>query len=573
MAKRTKEALNIMFLTMDFSNLNPDYYPLDEEDSEIINIAIKQFNADSVFTICNCEDLYYKVIGSNPNEGSAYSPYTLLRLLIYYLPNVPSKLLYLDCDTMICGDIKELYDIDITGKEFAVCHDYLGKFWMNKDYFNAGVMLLNIDEIRKTKLFDKCTKSIKERKAYFSDQAVLNKYATNFIYFPDEFRFNEQRDIKPNTVVKHFCKGIRYFPYFTVYNVKQWDIDKVHSFLHINTFDEDYEYFKKIKSSYTKKKEEAEKLNNDKYIIQIKNLKKYYNQVKAVDDVSFNVKRGSLFAFLGVNGAGKSTTINIISSILSKNSGKVYIDGFDLDVNSNAIKQKIGIVFQNSVLDNLLTVEENLKIRGHFYGMTKKERNERFEEIVTLLDLKPILNRQVRKLSGGQKRRVDIARSMIHQPNILILDEPTTGLDPKTRQTVWRLIDHIRSHQQMTVFLTTHYLEEAEQATDVVIMDHGKIIAEGTPTALKNKYSSDYILIYTKKDQNMEEAFKGEKFEYIDDSSCYKVFMKNSTYSKDFLIKHKDIIKDFEIKKGDMDDVFLNVTGQKMKGGISNENI
>lgn len=308
--------------------------------------------------------------------------------------------------------------------------------------------------------------------------------------------------------------------------------------------------------------------NNEDFIISIENLVKKYDSIKAVDNISLKVKRGSLFAFLGVNGAGKSTTINIMSSILNKDSGRIYIDGQNLDTARLDIKSKIGIVFQNSVLDDLLSVEDNLRTRARFYGLDKNTINERIEKIKKMLHLETIMKQEVRKLSGGQKRRVDIARSIIHKPKILILDEPTTGLDPKTRIDVWRLINKIRLENNMTVFLTTHYLEEAEKATYVTIMNKGKIIAEGTPTELKNKYSSDNVIVYKEKDKICDKEFKKYKFEYSKDCKAYIVKFKNIDDVYDFLVKNKKIINDFEVKKGDMDDVFLNVTGQNI---IDNE--
>ena len=233
------------------------------------------------------------------------------------------------------------------------------------------------------------------------------------------------------------------------------------------------------------------------YALVIEHLCKNYGEVKAVNDISFTVEKGSLFAFLGLNGAGKSTTINIVCSILQKDGGKIFVDGYDLDENPFAIKNDIGIVFQNSVLDKELTVKENLEIRTAFYSLSKAEKKENIALIVQLLELEPLLNRPVKNLSGGQMRRVDIARAMVHRPKLLILDEPTTGLDPKTRLSVWSLIDKIRTETGMTVFLTTHYLEEADKATDVIIMDKGNIIARGTPNALKNAYASDSVVVYS----------------------------------------------------------------------------
>ena len=295
-------------------------------------------------------------------------------------------------------------------------------------------------------------------------------------------------------------------------------------------------------------------------ILQIEHLSKSYGDLKAVDDISLKVKKGSLFSFLGMNGAGKSTTINIICSILKKDSGKIYVSGYDLDKDVNKIKEEIGIVFQNSVLDNDLTVYQNLKVRASFYAFSKKEEKEKINNIVNLLQLNDILDKPINKLSGGQKRRVDIARSMIHNPKLLILDEPTTGLDPKTRLMVWNLINEIRNKTGMNVFLTTHYMEEAEESTYIVIMNKGKIISEGTPLELKNKYTSDYIKAYLDKNEQLEELLNKDKiqYSYFEENNFYKIYIKNSELSVELLNKYKDYIKDFEILKGDMDDVFLN---------------
>lgn len=194
-------------------------------------------------------------------------------------------------------------------------------------------------------------------------------------------------------------------------------------------------------------------------VIEIDNLKKSFKDVKAVDDISFKVKKGELFSFLGVNGAGKSTTINIISGVLNKDSGKVKVCGYNIDEKVNEIKSKIGIVFQNSVLDKKLSVYDNLKYRANLYGIFGTAFKFRLEELSELLDIKDILKRQLGKLSGGQKRRIDIARALIHKPELLILDEPTTGLDPKTRITVWSIVEKLRKEDGLTVFLTTHYID------------------------------------------------------------------------------------------------------------------
>ncbi len=303
------------------------------------------------------------------------------------------------------------------------------------------------------------------------------------------------------------------------------------------------------------------------YSITVERLKKSYGEVQAVNDISFSVKKGSLFAFLGVNGAGKSTTINIICSILKKDGGKVFVEGLDLDTEVANIKQKTGIVFQSSTLDKVLTVEQNLDIRASFYGLSKAERRKNIEEIIELLSLQSILKRPVGKLSGGQQRRVDIARAMVHRPALLMLDEPSTGLDPKTRLTVWSLIDSIRRETGMTVFLTTHYLEEAEKASDVVIMDRGVIIAEGTPNELKNRYSNDCLLSYMAREGTFEQSLikAGYSFRYDGEKGAYRIVIKNSDEAKKLIRAFDGQTKDIEIVKGSMDDVFLSVTGREMQ--------
>ena len=301
----------------------------------------------------------------------------------------------------------------------------------------------------------------------------------------------------------------------------------------------------------------------------VTNLNKSYGEKKAVNNISFSVDRGSLFAFLGVNGAGKSTTINIICSILDKDSGEIIVEGHNLDKERDVIKSIIGVTFQNSVIDDKLTVLDNLKIRTAFYSLSKDEAKENIDRIVKLLDLDQILNQQVRRLSGGQKRRVDIARAIVHKPKFLILDEPTTGLDPKSRIMVWDLINKIRIETGMTVFLTTHYLEEAEKATNVVIMNKGNIIAEGTPNELKNKYTSDYILAYINKNEELEKALDKDNISYAykDEQKYYKIKIKDTKEAKLIISKYDNYLTDIEIQKGNMDDVFLNITG----GSINEE--
>lgn len=297
-----------------------------------------------------------------------------------------------------------------------------------------------------------------------------------------------------------------------------------------------------------------------KNIIEINNLNKTFKDVKAVQNLSFKVKEGELFAFLGLNGAGKSTTISIICGQLKKDSGEVIIDGYNIDKTAEEVKSELGVVFQNSVLDKPLTVKENLKNRAALYGIKGEDFKNKLLELTKLLNLEEILNRPVNKLSGGQRRRADIARALIHSPKILILDEPTTGLDPQTRHTLWEVISRFRKETGMTVFLTTHYMEEAAEADYIVILDSGKISAEGTPLELKNRYSADYVTIYGADKKDLTEI--GYSYEVIKDG--VKISVPNTEAAKELIIKNPEIFKDFEITKGKMDDVFLAVTGKSL---------
>ena len=298
-------------------------------------------------------------------------------------------------------------------------------------------------------------------------------------------------------------------------------------------------------------------------IISIEHLNKHFGEVKAVQDLSFCVKTGELFAFLGINGAGKSTTINIICGQLSKNSGHVEIDGADLDRDPDRIKRDLGVVFQNSVLDAALSVYDNLESRAALYGILGQDFKKRLSELSALLGFEDLLKRPVGKLSGGQRRRIDIARALLHKPKILILDEPTTGLDPQTRKTIWNIIDRLRSQENLTVFLTTHYMEEAAEADYVVIIDSGKIVAKGTPLQLKNTYTGDFITLYG----ISEAAVKTLGVAYEPLRDAYRLAVPDTAAATALIVKHPEVFKDYEITKGKMDDVFLAVTGKALEGG------
>lgn len=299
------------------------------------------------------------------------------------------------------------------------------------------------------------------------------------------------------------------------------------------------------------------------HIIEIEHLCKSFGDIKAVQDLSFIVNRGELFAFLGVNGAGKSTTISMLCGQLKKDSGKISVCGENVERNFEKISRKIGVVFQNSVLDAPLSVRDNLRSRASLYGIKGKDFEERLNELAQLLDFSDLLKRPLNKLSGGQKRRIDIARAILHKPEILILDEPTTGLDPQTRHLLWDVVNTLRKEKQMTVFLTTHYMEEAADADYIVILDSGKIAAKGTPLSLKNEYAGDYITLYGIDENEVKNL--GIPYEEIKDA--FRISVPNTGKATELILSQPQLFRDYEIIKGNMDDVFLAVTGKKLVGG------
>ncbi|MFA5560631.1 MAG: ABC transporter ATP-binding protein [Acholeplasmataceae bacterium] len=295
------------------------------------------------------------------------------------------------------------------------------------------------------------------------------------------------------------------------------------------------------------------------YILKVDNLKKSYGEIEAVKSISFLVKRGSLFAFLGPNGAGKSTTIKIITTLLRQDAGEIYLNG---QTNETYIRNKIGVVFQDNILDDKLTVKENLFIRGALY-LNKEAVYERYQELVEYLNLSSIENQKFKTLSGGQKRRVEIARALFSNPEILLLDEPTTGLDPETRKIVWDVIRDLKNNKGMTIFLTTHYMEEAADADYVVIIDKGNIIIEGTPTQLKDKYSKDRLKIVPKDKQKLIKTLEENNQPYQKISDQFVIIVKSVEETLRLIDLFKDNIAQFEVIKGNMDDVFIDVIGGK----------
>ncbi len=297
--------------------------------------------------------------------------------------------------------------------------------------------------------------------------------------------------------------------------------------------------------------------------IEVKDLVKRYDKVEAVKGISFTVEKNSFFAFLGPNGAGKSTTINILSTLLDYDSGHILVNGKELGKEDDAIRDSIGVVFQNSVLDDLLSVRENLHIRGSFYGLHGHEVDQRVEEINFLLEIKPFYHRRYGRLSGGQRRKADIARALLNWPEILILDEPTTGLDPKSRNDIWTLINRLRNEKKITIFLTTHYMQEVHDARKVVIIDRGEIMAVGSSEELRSRYSFDRLKVSPSPE--LEAALKQDGREYFTVNETVNIPLKDSFEGVGLVNRYKSLIGEFEILKGSMDDVFLNITGRDLE--------
>lgn len=302
-------------------------------------------------------------------------------------------------------------------------------------------------------------------------------------------------------------------------------------------------------------------------IITVSSLKKSFGKVKAVKDIDFSVEKGSLFAFLGPNGAGKSTTIDILCTLTKFDTGNVTIAGFDLEHDATNIRNNIGVVFQDSLLDKKLTVRENLTIRAGFYHKTKSRKKQAVDEATKYAEIEGFIDRDYGTLSGGQRRRVDIARALLNTPQILFLDEPTTGLDPQTRKHIWKTVNRLQKENNMTIFLTTHYMEEASKADYVVIMDNGLIVAQGTPYELKKKYSFEHIKIKPKNDKKdiIKKYLAQKKLNWTNTSDFIDVKIKSTIDSISILQPIIDSIESFEVLYGTMDDVFLNITGKELR--------
>ncbi len=303
-----------------------------------------------------------------------------------------------------------------------------------------------------------------------------------------------------------------------------------------------------------------------KEVIKISRLTKIYktNKLIAVDNISFNVYENEFFAFLGVNGAGKSTTINILCTLLEKTKGDVEVCGFNIETDIDEIKDNIGVVFQNGLLDKELSIYDNLILRGSLFNIDKTELKEKIEFLSKKLSMGKFIDQNYGKLSGGQKRKSDIARALLTNPKILFLDEPTTGLDPQSRKELWNVINEIRKEFKTTIFLTTHYMEEVDAADRVAIIDNGKILCIDTPENLKSKYSNDIVklTINVKNKEILSKKLDEEKVDYEYLVDTFIITLKESLSLIEFINKNKKYISSIEMKKGDMDSVFLNIVGR-----------
>lgn len=293
--------------------------------------------------------------------------------------------------------------------------------------------------------------------------------------------------------------------------------------------------------------------------VEVRQLRKDYGDFTAVKDLSFSVAAGSLFAFLGANGAGKSTTIGCITTTLRPTKGEIFVAGHNVITDADQARTQIGAVFQSSLLDPLLTVKENLAIRAGFYGLNRREAANRIAELADLVSLNSFLTRRYGVLSGGQKRRADIARALLHNPAVLFLDEPTAGLDPQSREQIWSAIGQLRQDLGTTVFLTTHYMEETERAQRVCIIEQGEIVAEGTPAELRAQHSSSILTVRTDHPARVLAEISRRSFVAVQSGSDIRISVDSATTARDLLAVLP--ITDFEFRHGTMDDVFLAVTG------------
>ena len=297
--------------------------------------------------------------------------------------------------------------------------------------------------------------------------------------------------------------------------------------------------------------------------LSVKELHKSFGDTHAVNGISFDVPEGSFFAFLGPNGAGKSTTLSMICSLLKPDSGSIEI--FGKPISDPSIKKDIGVVFQDPMLDNVLTVRENLTYRASMYGIPDSKIPECVERALKACDATEFADRKYSKLSGGMRRRADIARALVHSPKLLLLDEPTAGLDPQTRKVIWNSIIRLNKESGMTILLTTHYMEEAAEADDVVIINRGEVVAHGTPAMLKKEYGSDRMTVLPKDRDRVESLLKSEGIEHRISKDVIVIPLRSTLDAIPIIELLKGSMESFEVVTGSMDNVFIAITGEEIQ--------
>ncbi len=302
-------------------------------------------------------------------------------------------------------------------------------------------------------------------------------------------------------------------------------------------------------------------------IIRVENLVKRFDGITAVDDISFEVQEGTIFGFLGPNGAGKTTTINVLCTLLSPTSGKATIDGHDCTTESAEVRKSIGLVFQDTTLDKDLTAYENLAFHAYLYGVKRSQVRERVDEALKFVDLYKRRDDLVKKFSGGMKRRLEVARGLIHRPRVLFLDEPTLGLDPQSRQNLWEFIIEMPRRHNVTIFMTTHYMEEAEVCHRIAVIDNGKIIAEGSPAELKKTVGGDVIYLRTTDNEASREILKNELNidASIKDGELYLTALKGDSCIPELIRTLSDRVQSVRLQRPTLNDVFLKLTGKAIR--------
>ncbi len=302
-------------------------------------------------------------------------------------------------------------------------------------------------------------------------------------------------------------------------------------------------------------------------IIKVENLVKKFGSITAVNDVSFSVDEGTIFGFLGPNGAGKTTTINILCALLSPTSGTAFVNGYDCLKESSSVRKSIGIVFQDTTLDKDLTAEENLIFHAYLYNVEKSERKKRVEEVLKFVDLYNRKDDFVKKFSGGMKRRLEVARGLIHRPKVLFLDEPTLGLDPQSRTNLWEFITKLPRIHEVTIFMTTHYMEEAEVCDNIAIIDNGKIIASNSPDELKKTVGGDVIYLKTKNNEKAKDEI--EKLLNVEASikngELFLSTVKGDACIPELIRTLGDSVQSVRLQRPTLNDVFLKLTGKTIR--------